>query len=109
MDQSRRGARVALKQLGKQFGDRQVLRALTLDIAPGELVTIVGRSGSGKSTLLRILCGLEAPSEGELAIADAGGAPLDDAVRVVFQEPRLLPWRSVIANVNLGLPRSALA
>lgn len=108
MIESTPGANVRLKQLRKQFGDREVLRDLTLDIAPGELVTIVGRSGSGKSTLLRILCGLDAPSAGSLEIRGADGTPLGDAVRMVFQEPRLLPWRSVIANVNLGLPRAAL-
>ncbi|MET0340360.1 MAG: ABC transporter ATP-binding protein [Polyangiales bacterium] len=109
MSESRHGARVSLREMSKQFGDRKVLRGLTLDIAPGELVTIVGRSGSGKSTLLRILCGLDAPTGGALEIADPSGGALVDAVRVVFQEPRLLPWRSVIANVNLGLPKSALA
>jgi sulfonate transport system ATP-binding protein len=59
-------------------------------------VTIVGRSGSGKSTLLRILCGLEQPDRGSANVA--GGT-----VRVVFQEPRLLPWRSVLQNVLIGL------
>ena len=108
MNDSRRGAKVALESIGKQFGERKVLRDLDLQIAPGELVTIVGRSGSGKSTLLRILCGLEDPSSGTLRIADADGAPLHNAVRVVFQEHRLLPWRSVLANVTLGLARAAI-
>jgi len=90
------GARVSLDRLEKRFGERAVLRGLDLDIEPGELVTIVGQSGSGKSTLLRILCGLEAPSSGS---ARVDGGP----VRVVFQEPRLLPWRSVLQNVLIGL------
>jgi sulfonate transport system ATP-binding protein len=96
-DTPRGGARVALDGLEKRFGERAVLRGIDLDIAPGELVTIVGRSGSGKSTLLRILCGLEAPSRGS---ARVDGGP----VRVVFQEPRLLPWRSALQNVAIGLP-----
>ena len=96
-DTRRRGARVSLEGLEKRFGERTVLRGIDLDIEPGELVTIVGRSGSGKSTLLRILCGLEAPSRGSAHVA---GGP----VRVVFQEPRLLPWRSVLQNVLIGLP-----
>jgi sulfonate transport system ATP-binding protein len=99
---SRGGARVALERLEKRFGERQVLRAIDLDVEPGELVTIVGRSGSGKSTLLRILCGLEQPGGGSARVT--GGS-----VRVMFQEPRLLPWRSVLQNVAIGLPAAAQA
>jgi sulfonate transport system ATP-binding protein len=99
-----RGAAVVLDGLEKRFGDRHVLRGIDLRIAPGEFVSIVGRSGSGKSTLLRLLCGLEQPSGGALRIEGArdGG----DAVRVVFQEPRLLPWRTVLDNVCVGIGRS---
>ena len=52
------GLAVRLDALGKRFGDRAVLHDITLDVAPGEFVAIVGRSGCGKSTLLRILAGL---------------------------------------------------
>ena len=108
MNDSRRGAKVAFDSIGKRFGEREVLRDVDLEIAPGELITIVGRSGSGKSTLLRILCGLEEPSSGTLRIADDAGHALSNAVRVVFQEPRLLPWRSVLDNVTLGLAKAAI-
>jgi sulfonate transport system ATP-binding protein len=97
-----RGARVVLRGLEKQFDGPRVLRGLDASIQPGELVTIVGRNGSGKSTLLRILSGLEEPSAGAVDIVDAGGADASADVRVVFQEPRLLPWRSLLANVCLG-------
>ncbi|XXX72273.1 ABC transporter ATP-binding protein [Sorangium sp. So ce134] len=98
----RKGARVVLDQLEKRFDDRPVLSGLHLDVRPGEFLTIVGRSGSGKSTLLRILCGLEQPTGGAARVeAQEGGA----AVRVVFQEPRLMPWRTVLQNVCIGLPK----
>lgn len=101
LDQDKQaGARVVLRNLEKAFGQRAVLRGLDLDIAPGEFITIVGRSGSGKSTLLRILSGLETPTQGAATIGD--GARAGD-VRVVFQEPRLLPWRSVLQNVLIGM------
>jgi sulfonate transport system ATP-binding protein len=103
----RPGASIRLSGLTKQFGARTVLDGIELEIRPGELLGIVGPSGSGKSTLLRILSGLEQPSAGELRVlGDAGDARGD--VRVVFQEPRLLPWRSVLDNVCLGLPRDQL-
>ena len=95
-----------LERLEKQFGDRRVLQGIDLDVAPGELVTIVGRSGSGKSTLLRLLSGLDAPSSGSASVVDRAGQNEQHAVRVVFQEPRLLPWRKVLENVLIGLPRS---
>jgi sulfonate transport system ATP-binding protein len=101
------GSAVQLKGLTKAFGDRAVLRGIDLEIPPGELVTIVGRSGSGKSTLLRLLSDLETPSSGVARVLDAGGGDARSTVRVVFQEPRLLPWRSVLDNVCLGMPRRA--
>jgi len=109
MNESRLGARVSLQAVDKCFGERRVLKDLSLDVAPGEFVTIVGRSGSGKSTLLRLLCGLDIQTEGTLTIRDESERALDDGVRVVFQEHRLLPWRSVLANVMLNLPQSGRA
>jgi sulfonate transport system ATP-binding protein len=88
--------------LTRAFGDRRVLDGLDLEIAPGEFVALIGRSGSGKSTLLRALAGLDAGLAGELTV--------NGTVAVAFQEPRLLPWKRVWANVCLGLrvdePRS---
>jgi len=91
------GVALELEGLGKRFGDRQVLQALDLRIAPGEFVAVVGRSGCGKSTLLRLLAGLEQPSEGRIA----GLAGSD--TRFMFQDARLLPWARVVDNVALGL------
>ncbi|WP_433327727.1 ABC transporter ATP-binding protein [Spirillospora sp. CA-294931] len=89
--------------LTKRFGDRRVLDRLDLEIGRGEFVALLGRSGSGKSTLLRALAGLDRDNDGAIAV--------DGTVAVAFQEPRLLPWKRVLANVALGLdaadPRAA--
>jgi sulfonate transport system ATP-binding protein len=75
-------------------------------VAPGEFVAIVGRSGSGKSTLLRLMAGLEQPEAGIVALGGKKPAAQGNAVRIMFQDGRLLPWRRVIDNVALGLPRA---
>jgi sulfonate transport system ATP-binding protein len=101
-----RGATVVLSGLQKSFEARSVLDGIDLEIQPGEFVSVVGPSGSGKSTLLRLLSGLERPSGGVARVQDASGTLLERAVRVVFQEPRLLPWRSVLDNVCIGLGKA---
>ncbi|MBD0274285.1 MAG: ATP-binding cassette domain-containing protein, partial [Acetobacteraceae bacterium] len=83
----------------KSFGAKRVLRGVDLDIAPGGFLAIVGRSGCGKSTLLRILAGLETPDEGGGVAIDSGAARPSEVVRLMFQEPRLLPWARVLGNV----------
>ena len=82
-----------------------VLREVHLDIAAGEIVALIGASGSGKSTLLRQVCGLDTPDTGSIVIDDRPVAGVDPRCAVAFQEPRLLPWRTLAANVALGLPR----
>ncbi|SDR93647.1 sulfonate transport system ATP-binding protein [Nocardioides scoriae] len=89
------GPTVRVRGLRRAFGDHVVLDDLDLDIAPGELVALLGRSGSGKSTLLRTLAGLDPVTEGT--------AEIDGTVSVAFQEPRLFPWRRVADNVALAL------
>ena len=86
---------VRLRGLCRSFGEQVVLDELDLDLAAGEFVALLGRSGSGKTTLLRALAGLDRGVTGEVR---TGGTPA-----VVFQDPRLLPWRSVLQNVALGL------
>jgi len=96
-------AGLRLDRVEKSFGSNRVLRGIDLDIAPGSFIAIIGKSGCGKSTLLRILMGLDQPTSGTLEFHDAAGAPLAPDARIVFQEPRLLPWASVLDNVIVGL------
>jgi sulfonate transport system ATP-binding protein len=86
-------------------GTRPVLRDIDLAVAPGEVVAILGTSGCGKSTLLRITGGLDAASAGVVSIDGTPVAGVDSRTAIGFQEPRLLPWRTVHDNVALGLPR----
>ncbi len=88
-----------------RFGDNEVLRGIDLHIPAGQFVAIVGRSGCGKSTLLRLIAGLET-SRPRAPSASARTARPED-VRVMFQEPRLLPWARVLSNVEVGLGRDA--
>ncbi len=103
--------------MAKSFGAHSVLRGIDLDIPSGQFVAIVGQSGCGKSTLLCLLAGLDTPSGGEIEIAghteiarpigtDNDGTP-DAHVRLMFQEPRLLPWARVGRNVEVGLTKIA--
>ena len=103
---ARRGE-VTIRDLSKSFtlnGRRlEVLRGIDLQVQGGESLAIVGPSGCGKTTLLRVLAGLEHPDRGEVRI---DGAPVDGIGRqsaVIFQEPRLLPWLTVLRNVAFGL------
>ncbi|MCX4385719.1 ABC transporter ATP-binding protein [Micromonospora peucetia] len=82
-------------------GDVEALRDVSLEVADGEFVAIVGRSGCGKSSLLRLVAGLQEATSGEITVA---GTPIRGPRRDIgfmFQRPALLPWRSVIDNVLL--------
>ncbi|RMX02231.1 ATP-binding cassette domain-containing protein [Corticibacter populi] len=103
------GVRLQLTGASKRFGEREVLHPLDLHVAPGEFVAIVGRSGCGKSTLLRLVAGLESPSAGTLELDGAEVHGLNPQTRIMFQDARLLPWKSVEQNVALGLPRQQRA
>jgi sulfonate transport system ATP-binding protein len=101
-----RGLPLTIRDLRKSFGDNQVLRGIDLQIPAGQFVAIVGRSGCGKSTLLRLIAGLDKPSAGSISFGETA-RPED--VRVMFQEPRLLPWARVLSNVEVGLGRDRKA
>jgi sulfonate transport system ATP-binding protein len=96
------GAEVVFRGVSKAFGARQVLGEFDLDIAAGQFISIIGPSGVGKSTLLRLTAGLETPSAGRIELRSEALRP---DIRMMFQEDRLLPWRTVLRNVTLGLTR----
>jgi ABC-type nitrate/sulfonate/bicarbonate transport system ATPase subunit len=97
---------LVLRGVTRQFAEpaaRQVLRGIDLDIAQGEFVSLVGPSGAGKTTLLRIIAGLETASAGSVTW-QAPGRP---RLGIVFQEPRLVPWLSILDNLLLVGPGQA--
>ncbi|MCA6106156.1 ATP-binding cassette domain-containing protein [Bradyrhizobium cenepequi] len=101
-DAPARGLSLTIRGLRKSFGDNEVLRGIDVHIPAGQFVAIVGRSGCGKSTLLRLIAGLEKPTAGSISFGEEARA---EDIRVMFQEPRLLPWARVLSNVEVGLGR----
>ena len=101
-ENSSRGLPLTIRNLRKSFGDNEVLRGIDLHIPAGQFVAVVGRSGCGKSTLLRLIAGLETVDAGTISFGE-DARPED--IRVMFQEPRLLPWARVLSNVEVGLGR----
>ena len=100
------GTLLAVRGIAKRFGEKEVLKSLSLDIAAGEFITLLGESGSGKTTLLRIIAGFEQPTSGEIWMS---GDRLDiqpahkRRVNTVFQQYALFPHLSVRENVAYGL------
>jgi NitT/TauT family transport system ATP-binding protein len=95
---------VELDGVGKKFPNgRNVLNPLALEIRKGEFVTLIGPSGCGKSTLLKLISGLIPPSQGQIRIDGLTPKNAREMVSYVFQDPTLLPWRTVLQNVCLGL------
>jgi sulfonate transport system ATP-binding protein len=102
------GVGIRLTGVEKSFGTVPVLRGIDLEVPEGQFLAIVGKSGCGKSTLLRLLVGLDEVTGGRIEFLDESGAPTKPNARIVFQEPRLLPWDSVGGNVAVGLGENGL-
>lgn len=101
---------LALKQVNKAFGSRQIIRNIDLSIEEGSILCIVGPSGGGKTTLLRILAGLETYDSGEFLLDGQPFNPStskEQVVGVVFQDFQLFPHLSVMENITLA-PKLAL-
>jgi len=104
------GAQVVVSGLGHSFhhGRVKILDDVSLAIAKGEMVAVVGRSGCGKSTLLHILAGLLKPSQGQVRIDGADVTGPSARYNMMFQAPSLFPWMSAAENVGLGLRYAGL-
>lgn len=99
-------ARLVVDGVTVRFGPRVVLDRVGLEVAPGEIVGLLGPSGSGKSTLLRVVAGLLPPDAGRVLLdgADVTRRPAHRrGIGLVFQDEQLFPHRSVAENVGFGL------
>ncbi|MBI3499815.1 MAG: ABC transporter ATP-binding protein [Proteobacteria bacterium] len=97
---------LSLQRITKSFGATAVLKGVSLDVAPGEFLTLLGPSGCGKSTLLRVIAGLEAHDSGSVSIGGAqvdGERPKYRDVAMVFQSYALYPHMTVAQNLALPL------
>ena len=106
-----------VRAVSKRFGEKEVLKTLSLNIVQGEFLTLLGESGSGKTTLLRLIAGFEQPTAGEIWM---GGQclntlpPYKRPVNTVFQQYALFPHLNVCENIAYGLhasgtPKSEIA
>lgn len=91
-----------LDQVGVSYGTHQVLRDVSLDVAEGDTVTILGPSGSGKSTLLAVLGGIQRPNQGNIAYRLDGQPVLPVRTAWISQTTNVLPRRTAIDNIALG-------
>src|SRR6478672_9644767 len=95
---------LSISHVGKTYANAvRALDGISLAVAPGEIVAVVGGSGCGKSTLLRLVSGLDNPTQGAVALDGDTILTPHERIGIVFQEPRLLPWLSVADNVGFGL------
>lgn len=101
---------ISLRNVGKSFKDGQVraLDNISFDVAEGEFISLVGPSGCGKTTVLRLIDGLIEADEGEVRVGGRSPQPGPD-IAMVFQSARLLPWRSVLGNVEFALGLRGIA
>src|SRR5207344_3675987 len=102
---------LAIRNVAKSFGKNPVLRDISLQIAEGEFLTILGESGSGKTTVLRIIAGFESASSGEILMGDERLdhlPPYRRRVNTVFQHYALFPHLTVTENVGYGLKIASL-
>jgi sulfonate transport system ATP-binding protein len=98
---------IELKNVSKSYGDNEVLHNIDLSIEQGSFTAIVGRSGCGKSTLLRIIAKLTQITKGELNFS--GKESNDPKIRIMFQDDRLLPWKNIMKNIELGAVHPGVA
>jgi len=102
--ESREVPHIELRGVSKRYGAAQpVLEGIDLIVRKGEFVSIIGPSGCGKSTILKLVAGLAPVTSGTLLVDGMTPANAREIVSFIFQDPTLLPWRTVASNVGLAL------
>ena len=103
----RAAAALAVEALGKSYpgprGVTEVLRGISLQMAPGEIIGLIGPSGCGKTTFFNILAGLVSPDEGSIRLDGRQVAHIRSHVAYMQQKDLLLPWRTALDNAILGM------
>jgi sulfonate transport system ATP-binding protein len=95
---------LVLDRVGKTYPNgTRALDGVSLEVAPGEILVVIGGSGCGKSTMLRAISGLDTPTQGRVVLDGTAIAAPHEDIGIIFQEPRLLPWLRVADNVGFGL------
>jgi sulfonate transport system ATP-binding protein len=95
---------LVLDRVGKTYPNGvRALDRISLEVAPGEILVVIGGSGCGKSTMLRAISGLDTPTQGRVVLNDVVITEPHEEIGIIFQEPRLLPWLRVADNVGFGL------
>lgn len=104
MTETREVPHIDLREVTKRYGSAQpVLENISLNVRKGEFVSIIGPSGCGKSTILKLVSGLTPITSGTLLVDGMTPANAREIVSFIFQDPTLLPWRTVAKNVALAL------
>lgn len=101
--EEKNGVLIQINAVTKSFQQHDVLKRLDITLYPGQFTSIIGKSGSGKSTLLKLISGLDVPSEGDILLDGEALNGISGSTTMMFQDSRLLPWKSVIDNVGIGL------
>ncbi len=95
---------LVLERVGKTYPNgTRALDGISLEVASGEILVVIGGSGCGKSTMLRAIAGLDTPTQGRVVLNDTPITAPHEKIGIIFQEPRLLPWLRVVDNVGFGL------
>jgi len=95
---------LVVDRIGKTYPNGvRALDGISLNVAPGEILVVIGGSGCGKSTMLRAISGLDTPSQGKVVLDGMVITAPHEQIGIIFQEPRLLPWLTVAGNVGFGI------
>jgi sulfonate transport system ATP-binding protein len=95
---------LVLDRVGKIYPNGvRALDGISLEVAPGEILVVIGGSGCGKSTMLRAISALDPPTQGKVVLDGMAITAPHEQIGIVFQEPRLLPWLRVVDNVGFGI------